>query len=143
MLISSKILAAGAIVLLATSGGAAFTAGSITDGTTGNTDANFVAGQITNSVVGATVTDVNYTIVAASNGVVSDIKVTFADDTTVDGLTVTVTPHGGTGQGTFTDGTPVTIAAGVADFPYQAGTSGVAGGYHGLSGIDITVARSS
>ncbi len=131
---SSKILIAATFVGMAVAGGAAFTATGVTN--TADPEV-FVGGTVSQSVSGASLSNVAYTYADASNTAVVSIDLTFATDDA--GRTVTVDATGAS-AGTFDQVIPVQVnGSGHAVFAYvpDAGETGFAG----LESIAINVAE--
>lgn len=131
---SHKILTAVAVAGIAFAGGSAFTG----TGLTTTVDASqFIGGQVSQTVTGATLSGVDYDFTDTAQGTVNGINLSFAGDTP-DGAPVTVTPKG-VGGGTF-DCTAVSTGASPSTstctfIPSDEDETG----YTGLTGLDITV----
>ncbi|MET4622831.1 spermidine/putrescine-binding protein [Arthrobacter sp. 2762] len=130
---SAKIITALSVAGLAVAAGSAFTGTGVA--ATGQASAaQFVGGTVSQSVSGATLTEIAYSFAdAGANTRVNSIALTFS--TTADGRAVAVTPTGGSG-GTF-DCTDVLSNASTCTFiPTDAET-----GYTGLSSLAVTVSE--
>lgn len=126
---SHKILTAVAVAGIAFAGGSAFTGTGLT---TTAAESQFIGGQVSQSVTGATLAGVDYDFTDATQETVSTINLSFAN--TEDGKPVAVTPKGGAG-GTFKC-SDVSTNASTCTFTPTVGTET---GYTGLTGLDITV----
>ncbi|MBV1781361.1 hypothetical protein KRR55_19855 [Paeniglutamicibacter sp. ABSL32-1] len=126
---SHKILTAVAVAGIAFAGGSAFTG----TGLTNNAGATqFIGGQVSQSVTGATLASVAYAFAdTTAKTSVNSITLTFAD--TADGLEVAATPSGGSG-GTFTCGL---VSANVSTCTFAPATAET--GYTGLTSLAIDV----
>ncbi|WP_026535839.1 hypothetical protein [Arthrobacter sp. H14] len=125
---SSKLITAVAVAGLAFAGGTALTGTGLAT-TAGDTQ--FIGGQVSQSVTGATLSAVNYGFAdAEAKTQVNSITLTFTD--TADGVAVTAVPSGGTG-GTFNCGV---VTAGVSECTYTAAATEA--GYTDLSSLAVT-----
>jgi hypothetical protein len=131
MRMSAKIITALSVAGLAVAAGSAFTGTGVA--TSGDAAAaQFVGGTVSQSVTGATLTDITYTFDdAGANTRVESIALAFSG--TADGRTVAAAPSGGSG-GTFTC-TAVSSNASTCTFvPATTET-----GYTGLTSLAVTV----
>ncbi|WP_234754152.1 hypothetical protein [Arthrobacter ramosus] len=126
---SAKILTALSVAGLAVAAGSAFTGTGVTNAA-GETQ--FVGGTVSQSVTGATLTNIAYSYAdAGPNTLVNSIALTFSG--TADGRVVSVAPSGGSG-GTFTC-TAVSSNASTCTFvPATTET-----GYTNLGSLAVTV----
>jgi hypothetical protein len=132
MRITTKVIAGLAFAGLAATGSAALTGSGLTS-TAGA--AQFVGGTVSQTISGATLSNVAYGYAdAPANTEVNTITLSFTD--TAVGPTVAVTPAGNANGGTFAC---TAVAAESSTCSYTAGTDTLAG-YTGLTGITITVA---
>lgn len=129
---STKVLTAVAVAGLAFASGSAFTGTGLST-TAGPTQ--FVGGTVSQSITGATLSDIAYGFGAdATKTKVATINLTFTG--TADGHTVTVAPSGGgAGVGTFSCSVTTSNAS---DCTYTVG-SDTFNGYTGLTSLDVTV----
>lgn len=129
---SLKVLTAVAVAGLAFASGSAFTGTGLT--TTAPTT-QFVGGTVSQSVTGATLSDIAYGFGAdATQSKVATISLTFTN--TADGRTVTVAPSGGgAGVGTFSCGV---TSGNASDCTYTPGSDTFTG-YMGLTSLAVTV----
>ncbi len=93
----------------------------------------FIGGTVTQSVTGATLTDITYGFTDTTDTAANLITLTFA--TGADGKTVAVTPSGAVGGGTFTCSA---VATNSSSCTYSAGTDTLSG-YTGLTSLAVTV----
>ena len=128
---SAKIITALSVAGLAVAAGSAFTGtGVATAGQAAS--AQFVGGTVSQSVTGATLTDISYSFADAdANTKVSSIALTFTG--TADGHAVAAVPTGGSG-GTFSCTAVLSNASTCTFVPTDAET-----GYLGLSSLAVTV----
>lgn len=126
---SAKILTALSVAGLAVAAGSAFTGTGVTNNAGA---AQFVGGTVTQSVTGATLTNITYSYADAGvNTLANSIALTFSE--TADGRVVSVAPSGGSG-GTFTC-TAVSSNASTCTFvPATTET-----GYTNLGSLAVTV----
>ena len=125
---SHKILTAVAVAGIVFAGGSAFT-GTGLDTTAGATQ--FIGGQVSQAVTGATLAGVDYDFTDTTQESINKINLSFAN--TEDGKPVAVTTTGGAG-GTFLCGNVVANAS-TCSFTATPGEDG----YTGLTGLSITV----
>ncbi|MDT4935802.1 MAG: hypothetical protein QOK11_3694 [Pseudonocardiales bacterium] len=130
---STQLIAAAGFAGLVAVGGAAFTgSGLSTSGTAAS--ASFVGGTVSQSIKGATLTDIGYSYVDATNTAIASAALTFADEPATYGKTVTAVLSGGSGTNlTACDGT---LSATV----HTVTCSSDASGYTGATGLAVTVA---
>lgn len=122
---SHKLLTAAAVAGIAFAGGSAFTGTGLAT-TAGSTQ--FIGGQVSQAVTGATLAAVDYDFTDPTQETVNAINLSFAN--TEDGKPVVVQAQGGTGTFTCSD----TLAnASTCTF------TGAETGYTGLTGVSITV----
>ena len=129
---SIKLVVGAAIAGLAVAGGVALTGTGLADTAPAT---QVVGGQVSQTVTGATLSDVQYSFSdSPAKTSVSSIDLTFAN--TADGRTVAVTPHGGPPAvaGTFTCTNVSTNASTCTYVPV-----GTESGYVGLTSLDVTV----
>lgn len=127
-----KILTAVAVAGIAFAGGSAFTGTGLTNDAGAS---QFIGGQVSQSVTGATLENVAYAFAdATAKTSVNQITLTFAD--TADGLEVAATPSGST-DGTFTCGNIVSNAS-TCSFTADPATPELTG-YTGLTSLAIAV----
>jgi hypothetical protein len=125
---ATKIAGGFAVAALVAATGSAFTGtGLATSGTAAS--AQFVGGTVSQTVTGATLTDISYGFTDTTDTAVNSISLTFSG--TADGRTVAVAPSGGSGA-TFTC-TAVASNSSTCS-PDTAGTS-----YTGLTSLAVTV----
>ncbi|WP_372698873.1 hypothetical protein [Arthrobacter sp. JSM 101049] len=125
---SHKLLTAVALAGIAFAGGSAFTGTGLTN-EAGSTQ--FIGGQVSQSVTGATLAGVDYDFTDSTQDSIKTINLSFAN--TEDGKAVTVNPQGGTG-GAFSC-TTISANASTCTFAPTANETG----YTGLTSLDITV----
>lgn len=125
---SHKIVTAVAVAGIVFAGGSAFTGTGLST-TAGETQ--FIGGQVSQQVTGATLATVDYDFTNTTQESINKINLSFAN--TEDGKPVVVTTTGGAG-GTFTCGNVVANASVCTFAPTTTET-----GYTGLTGLSITV----
>ncbi|MDT4987951.1 MAG: hypothetical protein QOI74_2045 [Micromonosporaceae bacterium] len=129
---STQFIAAAGFAGLVAVGGAAFTGSGLSTSGTAASD-SFVGGTVSQSIKGATLTDISYSYVDASNTAIESAALTFADEAATYGKTITAVLSGGTGTNLTCTGTlSVTV--------HSVTCSSDAAGYTGASSLAVTVA---
>jgi hypothetical protein len=129
---SAKLLTAAAFVGLVATGGAAFTGSGLSTSGTAASDA-FVGGTVSQSIKGATLTDISYSYVDASNTAIAGAALTFADEPATYGKAVTAVLSGGTGTNLTCPGT-------LSSTVHVVTCASDASGYTGATSLAVTVA---
>jgi hypothetical protein len=129
---STQFIAAAGFAGLVAVGGAAFTGSGLSTSGSAASD-SFVGGTVTQSIKGATLTDIGYGYVDATNTAIESATLTFADEPTTYGKAVMATLSGGSG-------TNLTCAGTLSSTVHAVTCSSDATGYTGATSLAVTVA---